>query len=73
MVSVGKEKKGLIFVLKTFFVLAGFIILFFNQSRSIWLGIFVVLLLLLLKGTFSIRKNPISISIKAKILAGFFS
>ncbi|EKP14063.1 O-antigen ligase family protein [Leptospira borgpetersenii] len=67
-----KKKKGFIFVLKTFFVLAGFIILFFNQSRSIWLGIFVVLLLLLLKGTFSIRKNPISISIKAKILAGFF-
>ncbi|WP_078124533.1 O-antigen ligase family protein [Leptospira alexanderi] len=67
-----KKKKNLVFVLKTLLVLAGFIILFFNQSRSIWLGMFVVLLLLLLKGTFSIRKNPLHVSIKAKILAGFF-
>ncbi|AXR65459.1 O-antigen ligase family protein [Leptospira mayottensis] len=67
-----KKKKGIVFVLKTLLVLAGFIILFFNQSRSIWLGIFVVLLLLFLKGTFSIRKNPFHVSIKAKILAGFF-
>ncbi|EMO71740.1 O-antigen ligase [Leptospira santarosai str. 200702252] len=63
-------KKSFVFLLKTLLVLAGFIILFFNQSRSIWLGIFAVLFLLLLKGTFSIRKNPIYVSIKAKILAG---
>ncbi|WP_061231129.1 O-antigen ligase family protein [Leptospira weilii] len=67
-----KKKKNLVFVLKTLLVLAGFIILFFNQSRSIWLGMFVVLLLLLLKGTFSIRKNPFHVSTKAKILAGIF-
>lgn len=66
-----KGKKNFIFVSKTILVFAGFIILFFNQSRSVWLGVFVVFVFLLLKGTFSLRKNLPEVSFKTKLVAAF--
>ncbi|PJZ56146.1 O-antigen ligase family protein [Leptospira barantonii] len=65
-----KGKKNFVFILKTFLVFAGFIILFFNQSRSVWLGVFVVFVLLILKGTFSLRKNLPAVSLKTKLITG---
>ncbi|EMJ96010.1 O-antigen ligase family protein [Leptospira alstonii] len=65
-----KKKKNFVFVLKTVLVIAGFLILFFNQSRSIWLGVFTILLILLFKGTFGIRKSLSKVSLRSKILAG---
>ncbi|EMY77623.1 O-antigen ligase [Leptospira weilii serovar Ranarum str. ICFT] len=66
-----KKKKDFVFVLKTFLVFAGFIILFFNQSRSIWLGVAFVLFLLTIRGTFSFRGNFPEISLKTRMIAGF--
>ncbi|TGK24776.1 O-antigen ligase family protein [Leptospira yasudae] len=65
-----KRKRDFTLFLKTSLVFAGFGILFFNQSRSVWLGVFVTLLLLLLKGTFAIRKNLPQISLRSRITAG---
>ncbi|TGL77420.1 O-antigen ligase family protein [Leptospira yasudae] len=65
-----KRKRDFTLFLKTALVFAGFGILFFNQSRSVWLGVFVTLLLLLLKGTFAIRKNLPQISLRSRIAAG---
>nr|OCA01163.1 O-antigen ligase/O-antigen polymerase [Leptospira interrogans serovar Copenhageni/Icterohaemorrhagiae] len=47
-------------------MLIGFIILFFNQSRSVWLGVIYVLLLLIL----SLRKHLPKISLKTKMISG---
>lgn len=65
-----KKKKNFVLILKTLLVFAGFIILFFNQSRSVWLGVFVVFVLLIWKGTFSLRKNLPSVSLRTKLITG---
>ncbi|MBM9578736.1 O-antigen ligase family protein [Leptospira sp. 201903070] len=66
-----KEKKNLWFYAKTTLLLCGWIVLFFNQSRSIWLGIFVLLVISLLNGTFSLRKNFPVFSKKTRWVSAF--
>ncbi|MCG6193282.1 O-antigen ligase family protein [Leptospira sp. FAT2] len=65
-----KRKRDLTLFFKTLLVFAGFGILFFNQSRSVWLGVFVTLFLLLVKGTFGIRKNLPNFSVSKRIATG---
>ncbi|WP_016750917.1 O-antigen ligase family protein, partial [Leptospira kirschneri] len=61
-----QQKRTFAFGFKTVLVFTGFIILFFNQSRSVWLGVVYVLLLLI----FSLRKHLPKISLKTKIFSG---
>ncbi|WP_017851419.1 O-antigen ligase family protein [Leptospira interrogans serovar Szwajizak] len=61
-----QQKRSFVFGFKTILMLTGFIILFFNQSRSIWLGVMYVLLLLIL----SLRKHLPKISLKTKMISG---
>lgn len=61
-----QQKRNFAFGFKTFLVFAGFIILFFNQSRSVWLGVMYVLFLLI----FFLKKHLPKISLKTKIIAG---
>ncbi|PJZ55098.1 O-antigen ligase family protein [Leptospira adleri] len=65
-----KEKKNLMFYAKTMLLLGGWIVLFFNQSRSIWLGVFVFLVVATLRGTFSFKENLPEFSNKSKWIAG---
>ncbi|WP_229267187.1 O-antigen ligase family protein [Leptospira sp. mild_001] len=61
-----QQKRSFVFGFKTILMLIGFIILFFNQSRSVWLGVIYVLLLLIL----SLRKHLPKISLKTKMISG---
>lgn len=66
----GKEKKNLLFYARTALLLGGWIVLFFNQSRSIWLGVFVLLVIAGLQGTFSLKQNIPEFSGKTKWIFG---
>ncbi|AOP36004.1 ligase [Leptospira tipperaryensis] len=65
-----KENKNILFYARTALLAAGWIVLFFNQSRSIWLGVVVLLVVALLHGTFSLKKNLPNFSTKTKLMAG---
>lgn len=65
-----KEKKNFLFYSKTLLLIAGWIVLFFNQSRSIWLGVFVFLVIATLRGTLSLKENLPKFSNKSKWIAG---
>ncbi|MBM9501833.1 O-antigen ligase family protein [Leptospira sp. 201903071] len=65
-----KEKKNFVFYLKTALLAVGWIVLFFNQSRSIWLGVSVLLAIAVLHGTFSLKQNFPEFSVKTKWIFG---
>lgn len=64
------EKKGKTFIFKTILIFAGFVVLFFNQSRSIWLGVGFILLLLILNGNLSLREKLPNLSLRWKLVSG---